>query len=101
MYEENFGGEANYNAGGRLNTRAIKRFSNAYMLVYIHKSHLSEILAEVIVEDIPNHLSKLILAPLISQGNSSKMSQMLKWLQPKKEMNRVSRLYSRYFYSIF
>jgi ubiquitin carboxyl-terminal hydrolase 7 len=58
--EENYGGEP---AGALNNTkpngRTFKRFTNAYMLVYIRKSMLDDILADVTVGDIPQHLSKL------------------------------------------
>ncbi|KAI0223815.1 ubiquitin-specific protease ubp15, partial [Massospora cicadina] len=57
VFEDNFGGEA-HPLGLRPNPRAMKRFSNAYMLVYIRKSRLAEILAEVTADDIPDHLSK-------------------------------------------
>ncbi|SAM09673.1 hypothetical protein [Absidia glauca] len=38
--------------------RSIKRFTNAYMLVYIQKSKLDHILAPLSEEDIPVHLRK-------------------------------------------
>lgn len=60
VLEENYGGEP---AGTLNNTkpngRTFKRFTNAYMLVYIRKSMLDDILADVTVDDIPQHLSKL------------------------------------------
>ncbi|KAJ9060895.1 ubiquitin-specific protease ubp15 [Entomophthora muscae] len=56
VFEDNFGGEVNHSAGYRPNTRAMKRFSNAYMLVYVRKSRLPEILGDVTVDDIPDHL---------------------------------------------
>ncbi|CAO3579210.1 unnamed protein product [Absidia cylindrospora] len=57
VLEENYGGEP---AGAlnnvKSNGRTFKRFTNAYMLVYIRKSMLGTILAEMTDEDIPRHL---------------------------------------------
>ncbi|CAO3702673.1 unnamed protein product [Rhizopus stolonifer] len=53
VLEDNYGGE-------RLNThpklRNQKRFTNAYMLIYIRESSRDEILREVSMKDIPEHL---------------------------------------------
>lgn len=38
--------------------RSIKRFTNAYMLVYIQKSKLDQVLESVSDDDIPLHLRK-------------------------------------------
>jgi ubiquitin carboxyl-terminal hydrolase 7 len=38
--------------------RNVKRSTNAYMLVYIRESMREEILKEVTIGDIPDHLSK-------------------------------------------
>ncbi|CAO3634585.1 unnamed protein product [Cunninghamella echinulata] len=57
VLEENFGGEErNTNNQTKPNEWAYKRVTNAYMLVYIRKSMLDEILAQVTPEDIPQHL---------------------------------------------
>ena len=56
--EDNFGGEAPPSTDPRLQRQAkpMKRFANAYMLVYIRESDLDEILAPITTEDIPQHL---------------------------------------------
>ena len=62
VLEENYGGEA---LNGlvppmqRNQVRAMKRFTNAYMLVYVRESALDEILAPWKDEDTPAHLSEL------------------------------------------
>lgn len=38
--------------------RALKRFTNAYMLVYFQQNKIDEILAPVKEEEIPKHLNK-------------------------------------------
>lgn len=38
--------------------RALKRFTNAYMLVYFQQSKLDDILAPVLNEEIPKHLNR-------------------------------------------
>jgi ubiquitin carboxyl-terminal hydrolase 7 len=63
--EENFGGEYANLANGGLGQRqpfmkgySTKRSMNAYMLVYIRKSRLDQVLVEVKEEDIPPHIEK-------------------------------------------
>ena len=60
VLEENFGGEplGLERDPARPPTKgAQKRFTNAYMLVYIRKSRVREILAPLSVSDTPDHLS--------------------------------------------
>ncbi|CAG8620867.1 1600_t:CDS:10 [Paraglomus brasilianum] len=61
VLEDNYGGEhsaisppANIRPTGKIG----KRFTNAYMLVYIRASAVDEILAPVLESDIPEHLRK-------------------------------------------
>ncbi|CAO3632410.1 unnamed protein product [Cunninghamella blakesleeana] len=61
VLEENFGGEErNVNNQNKPNDWAYKRVTNAYMLVYIRKSMLNEIVGEVTLSDIPHHLIQRI-----------------------------------------
>ena len=70
VFEDNFGDEAiNRNGTGtppglngfrNNNTRMIKRYTNAYMLVYIRRSQLDEVLGPVEGDNIPPHLSALL-----------------------------------------
>ncbi|CEI86488.1 Putative Ubiquitin carboxyl-terminal hydrolase [Rhizopus microsporus] len=53
VLEDNYGGEA-LNTHPKL--RNMKRSTNAYMLVYIRESMQDEILREVTINDIPEHL---------------------------------------------
>lgn len=55
VFEENFGGEI---PSARPGMKPLKRFTNAYMLVYIRESEMNTILAEVKEEDIPAHLGQ-------------------------------------------
>ncbi|ORX62673.1 cysteine proteinase [Hesseltinella vesiculosa] len=57
VLEENFGGEPiNAANNPRPHPRNYKRYTNAYMLVYVRKCMLDEILAPVTDSDIPKHL---------------------------------------------
>jgi ubiquitin carboxyl-terminal hydrolase 7 len=60
VLEENYGGEA-LNGPPTLprnQVRTMKRFTNAYMLVYIRESATNEVLAPFTVEDTPAHLKR-------------------------------------------
>ena len=61
--EENFGGEYASLANGNVGVRqpyargySTKRSMNAYMLVYIRKSRVDNVLIDVVKDDIPSHL---------------------------------------------
>ncbi|KAG5220945.1 cysteine proteinase [Salix suchowensis] len=61
VLEENYGGEPLNGAPAALQrnqVRAMKRFTNAYMLVYIRECAIDEVLAPFTEEDTPTHLSK-------------------------------------------
>ncbi|KAI7858609.1 hypothetical protein BDC45DRAFT_498727 [Circinella umbellata] len=69
VFEENFGDEAiNGNNGAppmlngvrNNNTRMLKRYTNAYMLVYIRRSQLNKILEPVQGDTIPPHLKRRV-----------------------------------------
>jgi len=66
VLEDNFGGEmipingANRNAPATAPVRAMKRFTNAYMLVYIRESQMGEILKPIEPVDVPNYLSQRV-----------------------------------------
>ncbi len=62
VYEENFGGEAPHLKPGM---KPVKRFTNAYMLVYIRESAMDEILSAVTEANIPEHLGGSYLSYLI------------------------------------
>jgi ubiquitin carboxyl-terminal hydrolase 7 len=56
--EDNYGGEEEYvyNMHGRNMTSMHKKFSNAYMLVYLRDTDITELLAKIPDSDIPVHL---------------------------------------------
>lgn len=60
VLEENYGGEPQgaQALNARPNIRTLKRFTNAYMLVYLRECMMDEILSDVTTADIPPHLSK-------------------------------------------
>ena len=61
VLEENYGGEALNGLPApqqRNQVRAMKRFTNAYMLVYIRETAIDEVLAPFTEEDTPAHLSQ-------------------------------------------
>lgn len=63
VLEENYGGEAINGLVSpmqRNQVRAMKRFTNAYMLVYIRESEIDEVLAPFKEEDTPAHLSSFV-----------------------------------------
>ena len=64
MLEENYGGEMLNGFVPQTQkpvTKATKRFTNAYMLVYIREVAIDEVLAPLTERDTPTHLSKLAL----------------------------------------
>lgn len=61
VLEENYGGEPLNPLAAPLQrnqVRAMKRFTNAYMLVYVRESAIDEVLAPFKEEDTPAHLSE-------------------------------------------
>lgn len=60
VLEDNFGGEyyagTNRNLSVTVPVRAMKRFTNAYMLVYIRECKMDEVLCPITPEDTPLHL---------------------------------------------
>ncbi|RPD80183.1 cysteine proteinase [Lentinus tigrinus ALCF2SS1-7] len=61
VLEENYGGEAlngHVPPMQRNQVRAMKRFTNAYMLVYVRESEIDEVLAPWKDEDTPAHLKR-------------------------------------------
>lgn len=63
VLEENYGGEALNGLVSpmqRNQVRAMKRFTNAYMLVYVRECMIDEVLAPFKEEDTPAHLSEYL-----------------------------------------
>ena len=63
VLEENYGGELSSPNGvlspsQRNQARSMKRFTNAYMLVYIKETAIDEVLAPFTEKDTPPHLSQ-------------------------------------------
>ncbi|ORY78391.1 putative ubiquitin carboxyl-terminal hydrolase 5 [Leucosporidium creatinivorum] len=61
VLEDNFGGESLVNGAAHPPAKpplkgAMKRFTNAYMLVYIRESKVNDILAPISTEQVPEHL---------------------------------------------
>lgn len=65
VLEENYGGEPLNGVPPTLQrnqVRQMKRFTNAYMLVYIRDTAIPEVLAPFTEEDTPAHLSRSIMS---------------------------------------
>ncbi|CAG8488525.1 10217_t:CDS:10 [Acaulospora colombiana] len=65
VLEDNYGGEVPNSSplpAIRPGGRNLKRFTNAYMLVYIRESDVDEILSPVLPEEIPDHLRRIWFA---------------------------------------
>ena len=66
VLEDNYGGE--YQNANAITIRSAgrnhKRFTNAYMLVYIRESNVDKILSPVVSDDIPEHLRMYMLVYL-------------------------------------
>ncbi|CCA77798.1 probable ubiquitin-specific processing protease 21 [Serendipita indica DSM 11827] len=62
VLEDNYGGESTTGLlqHQRQQVRTLKRFTNAYMLVYIRESKLDEVLGPLAEADTPVHLRKMI-----------------------------------------
>ncbi|KAJ3218779.1 hypothetical protein HDU67_004027 [Dinochytrium kinnereticum] len=58
VMEDNYGGEYAANAGTKVGVRGTKRFTNAYMLVYVRETDIDTILAPLEETDIPEHLRR-------------------------------------------
>lgn len=70
VLEDNFGGESLVNGAAHPPAKpplkgAMKRFTNAYMLVYIREVKVKEILAPISTEQVPEHLRELSCTRLL------------------------------------
>lgn len=54
--EDNYGGIIE---NGKLTSKHLKKFTNAYMLVYVKTSLIDSVMAPLVDDDIPIHLSKI------------------------------------------
>jgi ubiquitin carboxyl-terminal hydrolase 7 len=70
VLEENYGGEPlnsiNNQVNQRTQVRTMKRFTNAYMLVYVRDIDIDTLLAPFTEKDTPPHLSKIHSLPNVS-----------------------------------
>jgi ubiquitin carboxyl-terminal hydrolase 7 len=65
VLEDNFGGESLVNGAAHPPAKpplkgAMKRFTNAYMLVYIRETKVNDILAPISTEQVPEHLRESV-----------------------------------------
>lgn len=73
VLEENYGGEMHLPDGqvarmpGQLGKPGAKRFTNAYMLVYVRQSQSEELLKEVTDADTPDHLRQFLISVTLFQ----------------------------------
>ncbi|KAI8145421.1 hypothetical protein BJV82DRAFT_603604 [Fennellomyces sp. T-0311] len=80
VFEENFGDEtvngnggAPFLNGARNNSaRLIRKFTNAYMLVYIRKSKMDDVLGPVVADNIPVHLKRRVSEELAAMEKRRK-----------------------------
>lgn len=79
VMNDNFGGESSRLGGqvgvNRTYSAAQERSRNAYMLVYVRKSRLDEVLVDVKEEDVPEHISMLLT--FISCANAGSNTNLL------------------------
>ncbi|CAB4395464.1 unnamed protein product [Rhizophagus irregularis] len=65
VLEYNYGGKNPNNNPNKIGHTLIKH-TNAYVLIYIRKSNINEVLSPLVSEDVPSHLCKRRLKELIS-----------------------------------
>lgn len=83
VLEENFGGEGLVNSAVHAPTKpptkgAIKRFTNAYMLVYIRESRVAEMLAPISIEEVPEHLREILVSSRLLFSLADKARDLLR-----------------------